>query len=165
MICKRAEKIFLFSFIFFLLTLAPSPVSGQSSRPGGQYGDIDIDSFVEKLESDRRLLSEIRKEVPTARGEAELYLSRMKRLAAASDPVRLVPLANKLLSQAPTFFDWLEQEFVNQEERLMEYYIGGAQGFHFALEEFKSAVMLMIINRLDVAAGLLEMSAAENEER
>ncbi len=164
MLCKRAEKIILFLFIVCLSSLVSAPLFSQNTRPGGRYGDIDVDAFVEKLESDRRLLSEIRKEVPTARGEAELYLSRMKRLAASSDPVRLVPLANKLLSQAPAFFDWLEREFPNQEERLMEYYIGGAQGFHFALEEFKSAVMLMIINRLDVAAGVLNDCIADKTE-
>ena len=116
---------------------------------------VDVDRFIKRLESDRRLLSEIRKEVPEARMEAELYLKRLKDLAAKSDPVRLVPLVNRVLEQAPIYFDWVDREFENEEERAMEYYVGGARGFNFALESFKSAVMMTIINRLDIAARVI----------
>lgn len=119
------------------------------------FGPIDINQFIDSLEADRRLLVEIRKEVPTARGEAENYLARLKELSALSDPVRLVPLANRVLSQAPIYFDWVDGEFESPEEQVAEYYIGGARGFHFALEAFKSAVMFTLINRLDIAARLI----------
>lgn len=119
------------------------------------FGPIDINQFIDSLEADRRLLVEIRKEVPTTRREAENYLARLKELSALSDPVRLVPLANRVLSQAPIYFDWVDGEFESQEEQVAEYYIGGARGFHFALEAFKSAVMFTLINRLDIAARLI----------
>ena len=117
---------------------------------------VDMDRFVQRLESDRRLLSEIRKEVPDARLEAEMYLKRLKELAARSDPVRLVPLVNRVLEQAPTYLDWVDRDFENEEERAMEYYVGGARGFNFALESFKSAVMMTVINRLDIAARVIK---------
>ncbi len=119
------------------------------------FGPIDINQFIDSLEADRRLLVEIRKEVPTTRNEAENYLVRLKELSTLSDPVRLVPLANRVLSQAPIYFDWVDGEFESQEEQVAEYYIGGARGFHFALEAFKSAVMFTLINRLDIAARLI----------
>ena len=112
---------------------------------------VDMDQFLQKLESDRLLLAEIRKDVPQGRDEAEVYLVRLKQLASRSDPVRLVPLANRILDNAPIFFDWLDREFESAEEEVTEYYIGGARGFHFALETFKSAARLTVINRLDIA--------------
>ena len=116
---------------------------------------VDLDLIVERIDADRRLLSEIRKDVPEARWEAEGYLGRLKELASMSDPVRLVPLANRVLSQAPIYFEWLGREFSDDNERAMEYYVGGARGFSLALETFKSAVMFTIINRLDVAGKLI----------
>lgn len=125
------------------------------------FGPIDINQFIDSLEAARRLLVEIRKEVPTTRSEAELYLARIKELSALSDPVRLVPLANRVLSQAPIYFDWVDGEFESQEEQVAEYYIGGARGFHYALEAFKSAVMFTLINRLDIAARLIRKLDSE----
>jgi hypothetical protein len=115
-------------------------------------GTLNTDEFIHQLESDRRLLVEIRKEVPQNRPEAEIYLARLKELSTHSGPVRLVPLANRLLSQSSIYFDWLNTEFESQEDQVREYYIGGARGFHFAMEEFKSAVLFAVINRLDIAA-------------
>jgi hypothetical protein len=110
----------------------------------------EIEKFLEVVKVDRRLLSEIRKEVPTDRREAELYLIRLKKLSSQSDPVRLVPLVNRVLSNSTIYFEWLDEEFESEEDRIMEYYIGGARGFHFALEEFRTAVLLIIINRLEI---------------
>jgi hypothetical protein len=129
-----------------------------SSSPrtsGSRFRFIDLDDFAVRLEADRRLLAEIRKDVPEEKVEAETYLSRFKELAAQSDPVRLVPLANRVLSQAPIYLEWLDREFESEEERVTEYYMGGASGFHFALDNFKNAVLLTVINRLDIAARLI----------
>ena len=118
-------------------------------------GSIEVLAFIKKLESDRLLLVEIRKQVPEDRTEAEIYLQRLKTLASQSDPVRLVPLGNRVLENSITYFDWLVTEFESSEEELYEYYIGGARGFHFALEEFRSAAMFVVINRLEIAARLI----------
>lgn len=132
-------------------------------------GSIEVMSFIETLESDRLLLVEIRKQVPESRMEAEIYLNRLKMLSSGSDPVRLVPLIHRVLDNAPTYFDWLDTEFESPEEEVAEYYIGGARGFHFALEEFRSAVMFTIVNRLEIAARVIrdletELLRLEEEE-
>ena len=110
----------------------------------------EIEEFLEVVKVDRRLLSEIRKEIPTDRKEAALYLMRLKKLSSQSDPVRLVPLVNRVISNSTIYYEWLEEEFETEEDRIMEYYIGGARGFHFALEEFRTAVLFTIINRLEI---------------
>jgi hypothetical protein len=132
-------------------------------------GSIEVMSFIESLESDRLLLVEIRKQVPENRLEAEIYLNRLKMLSSESDPVRLVPLIKRVLDNAPIYFDWLDTEFESPEEEVAEYYIGGARGFHFALEEFRSAVMFAIVNRLEIAARVIrdletELLRLEEEE-
>ena len=124
-------------------------------------GTIDLQLFVRQLESDRRLLVEIRKEVPEDRTETEIYLARLKELASLSDPVRLVPIVNRVLDQTATYLTWLETEFEDENEQVQEYYVGGARAFHFALEEFKGAAMFTIINRLDIAAKVIRELEAE----
>ena len=123
---------------------------------------VEVDRFLRGVEADRLLLSEIRKEVPSARGEAEVFLARLKDLASRSDPVRLVPLVNRVLSNSAIYYDWLDGEFGDEEERIIEYYVGGARGFHFALETLKSAILLTAINRLDIAARIIRELDAEN---
>lgn len=124
-------------------------------------GTLEVLPFIHSLESDRLLLVEIRKQVPEDRMEVEIYLERLKYLSSRSDPVRLVPLVNRVLENSTTYFDWLETEFESPEEELTEYYIGGARSFHFALEEFQSAVMFTIINRLEIAGRLIRDLEAE----
>ena len=116
---------------------------------------VDTDSLAAKLEADRLLLAEIRKDVPEAIEEAVLYLERMKILSKLSDPVRLVPLFERVLDQAPIYFQWLETEYENQDEQITEYYVGGARGFSFAMDNFKSAVFFVIMNRLDIASRVI----------
>ena len=115
-----------------------------------------MQKLVGQLESDRRLLAELRKHIPPVRGEAEIYLKRMKELAASSDPVQLVPLAKRVIDKAPAYFNWLEREFETPEESMLEYSIGGAQHFEEAFDSFRNAVLLTVINRLDVIINLLE---------
>ena len=116
---------------------------------------VDVVSLAKKLEADRLLLSEIRKDVPDAREEAELYLERLKELSGKSDPVRLAPLFDRVIDQAPIYFKWLETEYDNPDEQVTEYYVGGARGFAFAMENFKSAVFFVIMNRLDIASRVI----------
>jgi hypothetical protein len=134
----------------------------RSSNPRRAVEAVNPAELVERLDADRLLLSEIRKAVPENRTEAESYLRRLKELAGKSDPVRLVPLANRVLDQAPIYFDWLDREFDSQDEQITEYYVGGARGFSYALENFRTAVMFTIMNRLDLASQVLsEMQVVE----
>lgn len=127
----------------------------QPRNPKRLLDTVDVPGLAEKLEADRLLLSEIRKDVPEAREEAVLYLERLKKLAAESDPVRLAPLFNRVLDHAPIYFEWLETEYDNPDEQVTEYYVGGARGFAFAMENFKSAVFFVIMNRLDIASRVI----------
>ena len=144
---RVSEGLFLSALgtaFFILLTMPLSMTAGEEPDP-----------FIRVLEADRRLLAEIRKEIPQDRSEAEVYLTRLKALASRSDPVRLVPLVNRVLKNAPIFYDWLDTPFQTAEEQITEYYIGGARAFHYSLENFKSAVLLTVINRLEMAAAAI----------
>ena len=125
---------------------------------------VDLVDFLAAAEADRRLLAELRKMVPENRQEAEIFLARLKKLAERADPVRLAPRANRVLEQAPIYYDWLETEFETAEEQIYEYYIGGAQGFSRALQEFQNAVLMTAINRLDTASRALQEAYAAPEE-
>ncbi len=109
-----------------------------------------------RLEADRRLLAELRKSIPRDRHDVELYLRRIRELAAISDPVSLVPLANNVIRQAPALYEWLEREYDDPEEQMRDYYIGGSWAFHRRFETFRKAVLLTVIKRLDVVSELLE---------
>jgi hypothetical protein len=129
---------------------APRPVNRRRTLEQVDTADLAV-----RLDSDRLLLSEIRKPVPEDRDEAVLYLARLKVLAATSDPTRLVPLANRVLDQAPIYYDWLSRDFASQDEQILEYYVGGARGFSFALDNFRTAAMFSIMSRLDVASRVI----------
>ncbi len=109
-----------------------------------------------QIEADRRLLAELRKEIPYDRAEAELYLRRIRELAAISDPVALVPVANNVIRQAPALFEWLETEYDDPDERARDYYIGGSWAFHRRFEAFRKAVLLTVIRRLDAIGYILQ---------
>jgi len=147
---KKGEE----PLVLVSISASEAPVP-RSSNPNRTLAAVDPADFTKRLDADRLLLSEIRKIMPESRGEAENYLDRLKMLAGKSDPLRLVPLADRLLDQAPIYFDWLDREFANQDEQVMEYYVGGARGFSFAFENFKTAVLFTIMNRLDVASRVI----------
>ncbi len=117
----------------------------------GAGADLEV-----RLEADRRLLAELRKSIPMDRIEAKLYLRRIRELAAISDPVSLVPLANNVIRQAPALYEWLETEYDDPEERARDYYIGGSWAFHRRFETFRKAVLLTVIKRLDVVSDRLQ---------
>lgn len=122
----------------------------------------EVNRLVKGMQADRLLLAEVRKDIPDSREEASIYLSRLKDLSAQSDPVRLVPLINRVLDQAPIFYDWLDKKFDNASDRVAEYYVGGARGFSFALDTFKNAVLLTVINRLDIASQILSQLTSDS---
>ena len=126
-------------------------------------GDTEIEDFLAAIEADRRLLSELRKPVPQNREDAVMFLNGLKELAVRADPIRLAIVANRVLEQAPIYFDWLETEFETPQDEVYEYHIGGVQGFSRALEEFQNAVLMTAINRLDIASRIIQESNSADE--
>lgn len=123
-----------------------------------------VERLLAQVEADRLLLSELRKPIPVEREAAEEYLRRIRDLAATSDPISLSLLANTVLQQAPYYFDWAEKEFDNADQRALEYYVGGARGFHLALEDFKRGVLLTVINHLEALSELVLESTEEQSQ-
>lgn len=115
-----------------------------------------LGALADSLEADRLLLFELRKELPETRQEAEAYLRRMQRLALVSDPVRLGPLANRVMQVAPVYLDWRDQEFASSEEAAREFARSGARGFTAAFVNLRNAILLTVSNRLDALLNLLE---------
>ncbi len=122
-----------------------------------------VERLLAQVEADRLLLSELRKPIPVERKAAEEYLRRIRDLATTSDPISLSLLANTVLQQAPYYFDWAEKDFDNADQRALEYYVGGARGFHLALEDFKRGVLLTVINHLEALTELV-LNSMESEQ-
>jgi len=140
---------------------APAASSGPSGHRTLQaLGTTDLQTFLNGMEADRLLLAEIRKDLPDKRADADLYLKRLKVLAGQSDPVHLVPKVNRLIEQAPIYYDWLEKNGTaqgqNQGQSASEYVVGGARGFVVAFQDFQNALLLTVINRLDIAERALQ---------
>jgi hypothetical protein len=101
------------------------------------------------MESDRQLLLELRKELPAERTDAESYLARMRSLALQSDPTRLSQLATRVQETAPVFLEWRSTDFATPAEASQAYLESGAAGFDTDFQEFRTAVLLTVANRLD----------------
>jgi len=108
----------------------------------------------EPMETDRQLLLELRKALPELRPDAESYLARMQSLALRSDPTRLSQLASRVLETAPVFLDWRDTDFATQQEASQAYRATGASGFNTDFEEFRTAILLTVANRLDALLAL-----------
>jgi DNA repair exonuclease SbcCD ATPase subunit len=108
------------------------------------------------LEADRLLLAELRKDLPQTRREAEAYIERMRGLALRADPVRLGPLATRLVEAAPIYLEWLDQDFATTEEAAREFVQSGARGFETTYSALSNAILLTVIDRLDAILDLLD---------
>jgi hypothetical protein len=113
-------------------------------------------SQAERLEADRLLLTELRKEVPELREEAEQYVARLRRLALVSDPVRLAPVAARMADASPIFLNWRHTTYPTADARTRAYAESGAHGFPAALDNFRQAVLLTVSNRLEGFLILIE---------
>jgi hypothetical protein len=156
--------------LFLLPALSwASPAREQTGNPaqGGGHattlrslGSTDVRSFLASMDADRLLLFEVRKDLPNKRSDADAYLKHLKELAARSDAARLVPKVNRMIEQAPTYYDWLEKNIQNQTDNQNEYVVGGARGFLVAFQDFQNEVMLIVINRLEIAGNALREATA-----
>lgn len=125
-------------------------------------GTSDVQGFLSGMDADRLLLVEIRKDLPQQRGEADAYLKRLKELSAQSDPARLVPKVNRLMEQAPIYYNWVEKDIANQSENSNEYLVSGARGFVVAFQDFQNTLLLTVINRLEIAAHAIQVAVPDS---
>ncbi len=142
---------------------AAAPSDSAQHRTLEALGSTDLQTFIAGMEADRLLLAEVRKDLPDKRADADLYLKRLKDLAAKSDPVRLVPKVNRLMEQEPIYYDWLEKNAnsQNQNQSASDYVVGGARGFVVAFQDFENTLLLTVINRLDIAERALQEATVE----
>ncbi len=114
-------------------------------------GTDDIKGFLAAMDADRLLLFEVRKDLPQVRSDGDSYMKRLKDLAALSDPVHLVPRVNRMMEQAPIYYDYVEKNIKDQNDAANEYVVGGARGFIIAFQDLQNAILLTVINRLEIA--------------
>ncbi len=161
-------------FLVFALCLIPvvSWASPQREQPASQssadtaaamkraLGSNSVQGFLASLDADRMLLFEVRKDLPQKRSDADAYLKHLKELAAKSDASLLVPKVDRMIEQAPIYYDWLEKNIQNQNQNANEYVVGGARGFLIAFQDFQNEVMLVVINRLEIAGNVIRAASA-----
>lgn len=117
---------------------------------------IHFDDIYVPLEADRQLLFELRKGVPESRSEAEAQLDRMQRLALTSNPSRLGQLVDRVSESAPAYFEWRFTQFGSTQEASEAYVNSGANAFDSRMEDFRSAVLLSVANRLDGVLSIID---------
>ena len=115
-----------------------------------------FDDLFDPLEADRQLLVELRKGLPETRVEAQAQLDRMERLALSSNPARLGQLVDRVSENAPAFLDWRFTQFASTQEASQAYISSGANAFDSSMDDFRSAVLLSVANRLDGLLNVLD---------
>jgi hypothetical protein len=156
---------------------SPSPGDGTSPLPGASagaepsgppavaspapLGGLDPDSpagrlvaMRDKMESDRLLLAELRKDVPIDRAEAEAYLSHVEDLALSSDPARLGTIVSRVRDAAPAWLDWRAQQYANTQEAATAYVSSGAAAFDASWGTLHDAILLTVVDRLSTIISL-----------
>jgi ABC-type transporter Mla subunit MlaD len=121
--------------------------------------EASIDRFEDlyaPIESDRKLLFELRKELPQTRPEAEQQLERIRSLALSSDPQRLGQLVDRVDETAPAFLDWRFGEFASTADFSAAYVETGANAFDSSFEELRSEALMTVANRLDGVLTILD---------
>ena len=118
-----------------------------------------VDTLVQQadqMEASRLLLIELRKDLPEARGEVELFLERLGDLGLVADPARLAPLATRLRETTEVYLDWRYTQYPSAEARARALAETGAHGFSAAFANYHDAVLLSVSNRLEALLVLIE---------
>ena len=115
-----------------------------------------FDALYGPLESDRKLLFELRKSLPETRPEAEAQLDRIRSYALSSDPQGLGQLVDRVDETAPAFLDWRFGEFASTAEFSAAYVETGANAFDSSFEELRSEALRTVANRLDGLLTILD---------
>ena len=115
----------------------------------------EFQTAIAPLADDRLLLVELRKDTPDTLEDATEYWETVKDLAVAADPT-LGAKVDRVIQFLPTYFDWFEGEYSDTCESLQAFFDTGAVEFGTLSGDLQSDVFLLLINRIDVATGLVE---------
>ncbi|MCY4624948.1 MAG: hypothetical protein OXC99_08120 [Chloroflexi bacterium] len=141
------------------LTSTQRQVRALETQIGGEAAlTSQISGFTEALvplADDRLLLVELRKDTPDTLEEATEYWETVKELAVAADPT-LGAKVDRVIQFLPTYFEWFEGEYTDTCESLQAFFDTGAVEFGTLSGDLQSDVFLLLINRIDVATGLVE---------
>ena len=112
-----------------------------------------IESVAARFETDRLLLAEMRKSPPQDAAEAQRYWLNIKPLAAKSDPA-LGPLVDRVERYLPAYLQWVDAPSGSEQAAMTGFVRSGASNYLRAVDEFWQAVLLVVIDRIDVLVGL-----------
>ena len=86
---------------------------------------------------------------PPDRSEALRYWGALKPLAVGSD-VALGPRVDKVNRYLPAYFEWIDSRADSPEEVGQRLVSTGADNYFRAVDEFWQAVLLVVIDRIDI---------------
>ncbi len=112
-----------------------------------------IASLAERFESDRLLLAEMRKTPPQDPEDARRYWMNIKPLAVRSDP-SLGQMVDKVARYLPAYLDWVTAAPGTPGDAVAGLLQSGANNYFRAVDDFWQAVLLVVIDRIDVLAEL-----------
>ena len=112
-----------------------------------------IEAVAARFETDRLLLAEMRKSPPQDAVEARRYWFNIKPLAAKSDP-RLAPMVDRVEGYLPAYLEWVDAPSGSEQAAVLGFVRSGASNYLRAVDEFWQAVLLVVIDRIDVLVGL-----------
>lgn len=113
----------------------------------------DVGDLAAKLENDRLLLVEMRKDDPATKLDAQQEWAAIKKLAVQSD-ASLGPKADKVISHVDAYYNWVNTKFASQAESALTYSLTGAADFRQSVNDFWNSVLLIIVDRLDTLVNL-----------
>lgn len=119
-----------------------------------------IEKIILSLEKDRKLLIQLRMDVPEEKEEVLRYWRKVKNLSIQLDP-SLGPMVDRIIESVDPYFEWVEkQPEVNASLEewgrwFLDYYVTGANAYGEAIGDFLKEVYLAIINHIRVAVELI----------
>lgn len=123
--------------------LQGATLAGESGTP---------EELADRLDADRLLLLDFRKELPDDEDDARAFWASIKALAARSDP-SLAPLVDRVTRTVPNYFRFANQDFTSTLEAQLSYRLLAAD-YDAAKDEFWDSFMTVLSDRLDSLARL-----------
>jgi len=120
-----------------------------------------ISAAMAKLDNDRMLLIELRKDLPETREDALSFWKNVKSIAVKSDPA-LGPSVDKIINWIDAYFDWADRappEDATDAQLgawLLDLYRSGAMNYGAAIDDFENEAMLTVTTHIDLTLSVVE---------